>query len=681
MGSGRGSNAIVLTLGVTLVVAAGCEGSIDLPGGGGPNLDGDPGRVTLHRLNRSEYNNTVRDLLGTSQRPADDFPFDDYGYGFDNIADVLSVSPAHVELHQRAVEALIDEAMAPGGLKGTRLEAEDVGSDVGAVYQAGAWKLVSAGAITAVVEVATDGEYVFSVRAWGDQAGPDPARMTLAIDGAETAPIDVPVTEASPEVYDATFSLVAGPHTLSVAFVNDYYMPDQGLDRNLVVDWLSLDGPVGAPQSNPTRDRILVCDPAAPDADVPGCVRDIARAFGRRAWRRPLTDDEVDSLGQVADAALAAGDDFDEAVSLTLEAVLLSPHFMYRVELDPNPGSPTPHAVTDHELASRLSYFLWSSMPDDELFELADGGALSDPAALQAQVARMLDDDRARALSENFAAQWLYLRGLDEHEPDYAVFPEFDDTIKQAMRREAELAFADLLDDELTARDLLTANYTYVNETLAAYYGLPYEGQGFQRVSLEGTGRSGLLTQGAILTVTSYPKRTSPVKRGKWVLEQLLCSVPPPPPPGVEGLGDEANQGGSLREQMEQHRTDPICASCHVEMDAIGFGLEHFDAVGAFRTAYADGAIDATGALDDESFDGAQQLAAVIAGDPRYPRCVVERLYTYALGRGPEDADEPYLDAIAGDFVANGYSFRALIARIVASEPFRYRRGESGGGQ
>ena len=570
-------------------------------------------------------------------------------------------------------------SIRPRGSHVSQVEAEDAGSDGGAVYQGTAWKLTSNAAITTTVELPGAGDYTLSVRAWGDQAGPEPARMLLSVDGVEVELFDVTATEAAPAVYEHTAAFDAGARVVSVAFTNDYYMPDLGEDRNLAVDWIRVEGPLGVPGTHPARERILVCSPD--DSNRMECARDIVRDFGKRAWRRPMTADEIESLGQVADASLAAGDDFDTAIGLALEAVMMSPHFLFRVEIDPTPNDPTPHRLSDYELASRLSYFLWSSMPDDELFDVADAGGLNEPAAISAQVERMLADPKADAIVDNFAAQWLFLRGLDEHEPDYAVFPAFDDELRQAMRHETELLFRALLDEDLPLDQLLTANFTFVNSLLAQHYGLDVEiGEGFERVQLTGGGRAGLLTQGAILTVTSYPARTSPVKRGKWVLEQLLCSEPPPPPPGVEGLPEGDVTGGTVREQMEQHRTDPVCASCHVEMDSIGFALEHFDAVGAYREAYVDAAIDATGELGNASFDGAQELAAVLTADPRFTNCIVEKMYTYALGRGAEAHDEHFIASIEDVTEGAGMTLRSLITAIATSRPFRYRRGELAAG-
>jgi hypothetical protein len=394
-----------------------------------------------------------------------------------------------------------------------------------------------------------------------------------------------------------------------------------------------------------------------------------------------LTPAEIDALIEVPRASLAAGEGIEDASQLMLRTMLLSPHFVFRVEVDPDPSSATPHALSDHELASRLSYFIWSSMPDDELLDLADAGMLQDPDTLRAQVQRMLENDKAEALLSNFAGQWLFIRALEDHEPDYAAFPTFDDGLRAAMRTEAEMYFREFLFGDETMDRLLTADFTFVNDRLAGHYDLPSAasaGAEFERVSLAGSERAGLLTQGALLTVTSYPTRTSPVKRGKWVLQQLLCSPPPAPPPGVEGLTQEEMPTGSLRERMEQHRSNPVCASCHALMDPIGFGMENYDGIGAYRVSDQGFDVDPSGTLPDGTgFSGALELAGLLAADNRLPRCMAQQLFTYALGRGTQPYDSDDLDSVTQAFVSGGYHFRQLVELIVLSDAFRMRRGES----
>jgi hypothetical protein len=538
-----------LTLLLLASVAAGCVGEIgdrrasggaaDVPpphnGAGGPQ---DVGRVTMHRLNRAEYNNTVRDLLGTTQTPADDFPADDYGYGFDNVADVLSISPSQLELYDRAAEALVDEVFA-----------------------------------------------------------------------------------------------------------------------------------------GPLKDDIVTCDAEALGSS---CVRTILGDFATRAWRRPVTESEVDGLVSLVDFATTAGKTMDESLRQAVWATLLSPKFIFRVEIDPDPESVEAHPLSDYELASRLSYFVWSSMPDDELFAAAEAGLLADEAELAKQVARMLEDDKAVALVDNFAGQWLQTRSLVDHQPDYASFPAFDDELRASMEAETKAFFRSFLSSDVGIDALLIADFTFVNDRLAEHYGLPSPGgNALEKVQLTSDQRGGLLTQAGVLTVTSLPTRTSPVKRGKWILAQLLCSEPPPPPEGVEGFNEEALTVGTIREQLEAHRANPECAACHAIMDPLGFGLEKYDGVGAWRTEDNDQPIDATGELPTgEEFDGAAEMADLLAGDPRFGQCVAEQLFVYALGRGVEKGDKFHLESIDSGFGERGYRLRELIKLIVVSEPFRMRRGE-----
>jgi hypothetical protein len=644
--------------------------------GPGPGPEGlrDPGRVTLHRLNRVEYNNTVRDLLGTALRPADDFPADDYGYGFDNIADVLSLSPVQLELYDRAAEALTDEALLTSSTAELfHHEAEALDGSAGSA-QGTTWVLSSSGTVSVTVNLPAEGSYRIAARVWGQQAGAEPARMNLLVGGVTFGPFDVPETSGNPVVIEATTDLAAGNKVVQVEFINDYYDPDLNEDRNLVIDWIEVEGPLGAATDNPIRDRLVTCDPVG-DGDP--CVREIVGNFARRAWRRPLTETEVGSLVGLVDLAVTEGDDVETGLHLALQAILISPHFLFRVELDP---APELHPLDDHELASRLSYFLWSSMPDDDLFAAADSGSLQDPAELEAQVRRMLDDPKSEALLDNFAGQWLNTRGLVNHAPDPVAFPEYDDELRIAMETETRLFFGEFLRSDLPLDQMLEADFGFIDARLAAHYGEPAPATDFEKVTLTTGQRGGLLTQGALLTITSNPTRTSPVKRGKWILTNLLCSEPDPPPPGVEGLEENGPITGSVRERMEQHRSDPVCASCHRVMDPLGFALENYGPIGGWRTEDNGYAVDATGELPTgETFDGAAGMSSVIGADPRFARCVAEKLTTYGLGRGLEDTDAIYVDAIAEELRTRGNRMTDLIALIAQSEPFRMRRAQKEG--
>jgi len=649
------------------------------PGGQDPSQQGpngvDPGNVTLHRLNRAEYANTVRDLLGTAQRPSDQFPPDDRGYGFDNVADVLSLSPVQLEMYFNAAEALVDEAMATTQVGPRRFEAEMMTASTGSLFQTTAWTLGAPGNLSQSVAIETAGQYLIRVRAWEKAGGSEAAHAIVAVDGMTLETFSVSATQSTPGTYETMATLAAGNRQITIAFDNDHYVPETVEDRNLYVDFLELDGPIGVSAGNPLRARIMTCEPSA--SDPKSCWAEVASDFGARAWRRPLASEDITGLVALAEAARGAGDDVETATRLMVRAVLLAPRFLFRVEIDPDPASPAPHALDDYELASRLSYFLWSSMPDATLLELAEQGTLHEDATLRAQVARMLADDKARALVDNFAGQWLFTRALDDHQPDYQEFPDFDDTLRGAMRNETELYFREFLFGDATMDQFLTADFGFVNDRLARHYGLPDPGADFKRVSLAGSERTGLLTHAGVLMVNSYPTRTSPVKRGKWVLEQLLCSSPPPPPPDIPALDVEDVPTGSLRERMEQHRSDPVCASCHTLMDPIGFGFEHFDGIGKYREDDHGFDIDPSGMLPDgAAFQSPAELARLLAADARLPRCLTQQLLTYALGRGPEPFDDDDIASVTSAFVAGGYRLPQLLELIVTSDAFRRRRGE-----
>lgn len=642
----------------------------------------DPGRVTLHRLNRAEYNNTVRDLLGTARRPADEFPADDRGYGYDNIADVLTASPVLLELYQRAAEALADEALAvPVTTPGRwMVEAETLRGTVGAVA-GGAWNLWSNGDLPAEVTLPAAGRYRVTVRAWQQRGGPDNARMQLQLDGMGVRTVEVPNVAASPGEFAFEVSVArAGRVTLTVSFLNDFYEPMAMMDRNLYVDWLRVEGPLDlAGRTNPARARIVVCDPAALGEEP--CARAILTRLGRRAWRRPLTEAEVTGLVGFLAVARRHGEGFEAGLRLAVQALLLSPHFVFRVELDGDPRSPEAHALSAHELAARLSYFLWSSMPDEALDALADDGSLLREEVLAREVERMLRDPRASALTENFAGQWLFTRALADHDVDAARFPRFNAMVRQALRRETEALFTHFLREDVSMEAFLTADFTFVDDALAGYYGLPTGGGSTpRRVPLTGTNRAGVLSHGSVLTVTSHPARTSPVLRGQWILTQLLCAPTPPPPPGVEGLPMEVMPSGSLRQRLEAHRARPECAACHARLDPLGFGLENFDAVGLWRTTDQGFPVDSVGTLPDgTTFRTPSELGGVLARDPRYARCVTRQVLTYALGRGMEPSDDDTLDQLSGRWTTTGLRLRDLVRAVVLSDAFRKRRGEPEG--
>lgn len=428
------------------------------------------------------------------------------------------------------------------------------------------------------------------------------------------------------------------------------------------------------PAADPARSRLITCDPNSGRA----CAVTSLLKFAQYAYRRPVVEAEVKSLADLAEDFVSTGGTWPDALKLAFKGVLLSPHFIYRVELDPNPASKEPHRVAPFELASRLSYFLWSTMPDEALFVEAQSGALVNDAGLSAQVSRMLTDPRSAALVSNFAGQWLNLRRTLQAIPDETVFPTFDEELRTAMRTESEMFFAELLRDARPITDLLTTSFTYVNQRLATHYGLPAPaGAGFERVELAGVPRMGFLSQASFLTITSNPTRTSPVKRGKWVLDQLLCSPPPPPPPNIDtNLVEMA--GLSLRQRLEQHRAQEPCKSCHKVMDPIGLSFENYDGIGQYRSQDQFGPIDATGVLPTEqgdiAFNGAAELMPILAKDERLLGCIAQKVLTYAVGRGFTNDDEATLDAVLAATSASSQGMRGLFASTALSEAFRSRR-------
>lgn len=658
------------------------KGPTDEPGA--VDLAGDPGRVTVHRLNRAEYNNTVRDLFLTTQTPADDFPFDDFGYGFDNIADVLSISPLHVELYELAADSLLDELFAaahPVAPTTTRFEGESQLSTTTGGSSGSAWNLWSVGTASTDVALPSGGHYRIHAKLWANQAGPELAKASFMVDGLAVSTVDVVETGSPGGTY--TYELdfpYGGTHTIGIRFENDYYQ--NGADRNLYVDYLEIEGPTDQYAAQPDGwAKIFSCDPDSVGFVEEDCATEVLTRFGRDAWRRPLTTEEIDGLMGLYQLSRDSGGDWYEGVSIGMKAALLSPHFVYRVELAADPASAEPRALNAFEVASRLSYFLWSSMPDDALFARAEDGTLLEPDVLAAEVDRMLADAKSAAIVDNLGGQWLYIRAVDEAFPDYAVFPEWSEELRASMKEEMRRDVSDLLLQDRSMLELFTRQESWVDARLAEYYGLPAPTTGdWELMSLAGTDRAGLLTTGGLLTALSYPTRTSPVRRGKWILGNLMCEAPAPPPADVntnfveEGGGEPT----SLREQFEQHRADPVCASCHTTMDPIGFSMENFDAIGSWRDLdEVEEPIDPTGSLPDgRSFDDIGDLAAQLAVDPKVPSCIVQKTFTYALGRPPGVEDLRYIEQIEGDFVGSDYRFAALARAIALSEPFLYETGE-----
>jgi hypothetical protein len=670
-----------LVVPLSLVACVGQLGGTDSESNPQPNPESvDTGRVTVHRLNRTEYNNTVRDLLGTKLKPAKNFPADDFAFGFDNLADTLSLSPVQFELYELTAQTLVDEAMkvaVPSTI--TRYEAETIGSSVGAA-SGNAWNLYSNGVIALSGKIGAAGDYKIRVRAWQSVAPPDAAHMTLSV-GTQTFGFDVTGDKNAPMIIEQSVTLPSASGIVSVSFDNDFVDPVTNADRNLFIDYIEIEGPLGVTKDNPLRDKIVTCD-LAKGGDT--CLREIIPAFAERAWRRPLAKTEVDDLMKLVTLARAQGDNDEAGLRIVLRTILLHPAFLYRVELDPIPTVEVSHPLTDYELASRLSYFLWSSMPDQALFASAAAGKLHEDAELDAQVDRLLADPKSHAMVDNFAGQWLYTREIADHQADFQLFPSYNPDLAASMKAESDLFFDELLKSkDLGIGSLVKANFTYVDDRLAKHYGIPAPGSSTAvRVELKSGQRGGVLAQGSWLTVTSNPDRTSPVKRGKWILSNLLCSQPPDPPPNIPSITKTDLVGKTVREVLDAHLKNPACASCHKVMDQLGFALENYDAIGAWRTVDNGFPIDASGTLPDgTAFKNESEMADVVAKDPRFPRCVARKMSTYALGRGPTVADDPWLDKLTADFTSKGSQMRELIKLLVKTEAFRTRRGEKGVGK
>lgn len=648
----------------------------------------DPGRVTLRRLNRDEYNNTIRDLIGLDLKPADDFPSDDVGYGFSNIGDVLSMSPLLMEKYLAAAEKVALAAIQLPQQSIFRYETDRLNLDAaGNTLPNGTKMLFANGDVNCIHKVVRAGSYNVSIRAFGQQAGPDAVRMGLLIDNRLVHTFTVSATQAQPSIYQISVNLGVGSHKIAAAFLNDYYQPEnpdpRQRDRNMMVDFIEIEGPIGVSLGVPASHQRIIFENPVPATIIPVAKKEIA-AFASHAYRRPVTEDEVTRLLKIVQLALREGESFERGMQLMVQAVLVSPNFLFRVELDSKPNDSTAkRELNEYELASRLSYFIWASLPDDKLYELAASKQLSKPDVLKQQITRMLADNRSRTIATNFASQWLNLPKLDIISPDSKLFPKFNDELRKSMQQETILFCQSVFEENRSLIDLIDGSYTFVNEPLAKLYGISgVSGSPFRRVNLTGGNRAGVLTQASILTVTSNPTRTSPVKRGKWILEQLLGSPPPPPPPGADNLDQSPSMiGKTMRERMESHRKNPACAQCHSRLDPLGFGLENFDGIGAWREKEGVAKVDASGILPDGTkFAGPAQLRAVLlARKDEFIRTFATKMLTYAIGRGMTASDECSIDEIVKKTKAGGYKFQAMVNAIVQSEPFRMRRGDGGG--
>jgi hypothetical protein len=641
----------------------------------------DAGRVTMRRLNRVEYRNTIRDLVGHDYQPAADFPGDDVGYGFDNIGDVLSLPPLLMEKYLAAAAEITNHVIVANTsplikrITAKQMLATNTASDIGG----DARLIASSGKLVAQFDFPESGTYRLVVHACGDQAGDEDVEMGIELDSKLTQTIKVSQPRNKPHSFEKEGRIEKGKHSIGVSFLNDYYKPNVA-DRNLAVHWIEIHGPLGSQKNLPDSHRKLIF--VTPDEKVSPekATKEVLTRFANRAFRRPLSNDEVSRLERIAKMVRDDGGTYEEGIQLAMQAVMTSPFFLFRVEADPIGNFARP--LNDYEIASRLSYFLWSSMPDAELFKHAWNGTLRKDDNLKRQVQRMLKDKKAEALVDNFALQWLQLRHLGEMTPDAKLFPSYNEQLQKDMLTETRMFLAEIIQQDLPLTNIIDGEFTFLNQRLAKHYEIPnVQGDQFRKVSLKNTPRGGVLTHGSVLTITSNPTRTSPVKRGKWVLDNLLGEPPPPPAADVPQLDDQTELTGTLRQKLEQHRASPICASCHKRMDPLGFAFENFDAIGAFRTRDENLPIDASGELPSgEKFNGAKELRKLLATSSRkqFLKCVSEKMLTYALGRGLEYYDVCAVDNITKSIDANDGTFSSLVIAVVNSRPFQWRGPQKG---
>jgi cytochrome c551/c552 len=694
-----------------------------------------PGRTPLHRMNRAEYANAIRDLLAVDVDPATLLPADDSSNGFDNIADVLGVSPALLERYVSAAAKI--SRLAVGDPDTAPLDVTyTVKGDLSQTETLDGLPPGTRGGMLIHHNFPLTGEYLIKLslqklsfgQVFGE--GAEGQELEVTLNGARVklykldevpmffmkeapgpAPPEQPLSDPAEERVkmnpnirlEFRLNVKAGPQTMGVAFLDKSYEAIEDLvhrpgastfDSNIGMQYgyttvphlgrVDITGPYKAtgPGDTPSRNRIFVCHPSGPSDEIP-CAKQILSNLVRRAFRRAPTDGDLESLLSFYQQERSGTGSFEAGIEMALRRILADPEFVFRFE--PPPGNVPPNGIyriSDTELASRLSFFLWSSIPDDELLKLAIQGKLHEPAVLERQTRRMLADERARALVTSFADQWLYLRELKNANPDSREFPDFDDNLRQAFQRETELLFESMLREDRSVLDLLDADYTFVNERLAKHYGIEnVYGPDFRRVPVPSDARRGLLGQGSMLLVTSNANRTSPVQRGKWILENLLGSPPPLPPPNVPPLKENANAtaASSVRGRMEEHRSNPVCAACHKIMDPIGLALENFDGVGQWRTLDAGVRIDASGQLvDGTPVEGPATLRKALLGRPEaFVGTLTEKLLMYGVGRETRYYDMPVVRTIMRDAARDRYRFSDLVLGIVQSAPFQMRMKEA----
>lgn len=665
----------------------------------------DPGWYTIHRLNRSEYRNTLRDLLGIDPAEhdlAEDLPPDNTGYGFDNNADVLSMSALQIEKYLDAADRAVELAFGqddeghgdrPRPLR--KLERRALGEEL----NSGGQYMWANGSVFGQYNFTRAGTYHIQLSAWETPAGNEGARLRVEVGDWRLGFVEVTAQRGDPGTYTLEAEIdEPGEQTVRVSFINDTMTGGQ--DRNVAVENISVIGPL-VQERGPTdaHRAVFFVQPNADDDGnrLPGtdgrrrltesaAARQIIERFASRAFRRPARASEVVALLGLYRDARREGDDYEQAVKLAITATLVSPNFLYRAIDRPQAAGPDElYTLSDYELASRLSYFLWSSMPDRRLLDLAERDELSNPDTLRQEVRRMLVDPKSAALVENFTGQWLLLRNLETKDVDPNLFPEYTEALRSAMKREAELFFDDILREDRSVLNLLSSEYTYLNGVLAEHYGIDgVRGEAFMRVNLPADSpRGGVLTMAATLTVTSHPNRTSPVQRGQYVLDQLLGTPLPPPPPDVPPLEiatDAVGENATLREQLAAHVADPNCAVCHRRLDPIGLAMENFTATGAWRDREGGSPIDAAGVLPGgERFDGPVELKVVLMQRQElFVENLTRKMLTYALGRGIEPFDRPTIKALTESVASNDYRMSALLEAIVLSDSFLKCRSREG---
>ncbi len=656
----------------------------DIDCGKNPN----PGSVTLRRLNRAEYRNTIKDLFGIDYSASTGFPGDDVGYGFDNIGDVLTLPPLLMEKYIRAAEEISQQVIAPepGPVYESARKPSELTASSGGSANANYFGFYSNGKITIEEQVPWQGTYLLEIGAAGSPAADIYPHLVVSLDGKKIKEFTVQTDGIDRgKTFSTTLRMRTKKQTIGLEFTNDLMVEGKNgkptQDRNIRIFDVKLTGqkpsaPIPAAQLPESHRKLVTAIPST-NVTVKEAASKVLKPIAVKAFRRPLTADELSRLAALVDGVVESGETYEGGLQAGIQAILVSPNFLFKVEDPAEKVAQEFPLLTDFELATRLSYFLWSSMPDEELIKLAYKKQLRDPEVLRKQIRRMIEDKRSTSFVHNFAGQWLTLRRLEQFSPNQNLFPQWNDEIRELARRETYWFIAGVMREDMSVLRLLDADFTYLNEKLARFYGVAgIEGDQFRKVTLKGKPRMGLLTHASVLAVTSNPTRTSPVKRGKWILDNILGTPPPPAPPGVPEL-DKRELTGTLRQRIEQHRSNPACAACHKLMDPLGLALENYDAVGRWRTQDRGETIDASGTLPTgENVKNAGELVRVLRDhhSDKFVRCLTEKLMVYALGRGLEYYDRCAIDKIQSKLARDEFRFSSLIYEIVVSDPFQ-RKG------